>query len=94
MHTTAIRLTSKRQATLPKALCDEMHLQPGDTLTVNARTIDGEKVWLLKPVRREIPSWFGILNKYAKGKKHDMDSIRAGVEKARKKAFKEGRDLT
>jgi hypothetical protein len=29
---------------------------------------------------REVPSWFGILNKYARRvEKHDMDSIRASI---------------
>ena len=45
---TTIRLTSKRQATLPRALCDEMHLEAGDAVLVDAKVVDGERVWVLR----------------------------------------------
>ncbi len=81
---TAIRLTAKRQATLPKALCDELHLKPGDALVLESREIDGEKVWLLKPQSDTPPEWFGRLRKYAAEKSFDMDSIRASIAKGRR----------
>ncbi len=78
-----IRLTSKRQATLPKALCDEMRLRPGDALRVTPRAVGGERVWCLEPLRRAEETWFGRLQKYARGKSHDMSDIRRSIEKAR-----------
>jgi bifunctional DNA-binding transcriptional regulator/antitoxin component of YhaV-PrlF toxin-antitoxin module len=80
---TAIRLTAKRQATLPKALCDELHLKPGDSIVLEFRQIDGEKVWLLKPRSATPPEWFGSLRKYAAGKSVEMESIRGSIAKGR-----------
>lgn len=83
-----IKLTSKRQATFPKELCEEMKLRPGDSVIVDPKIVDGERVWVVRPVRpvRVVEtSWFGSLRRYAKGKPHDMESIRAGIAKARKR---------
>ncbi len=79
----AIKITAKRQATLPKKLCEDMNLQPGDALIVDARIVDGEKVWVLKPAAEVETPWFGRLRRYAKGKRHDMKSIRKSVAEAR-----------
>lgn len=81
---TRIRLTAKRQATLPKRLCDEMSLRPGDTLVVDQRVVDGRRVWLLSPADRIEAPWFGRLKKYGRGKRHDMASVRDSIEKARR----------
>jgi hypothetical protein len=51
---------------------------------VDARVIDGERVWLLKPADVVEPNWFGRLRRYARGKRHDLASIRRSVEKARR----------
>ena len=78
-----IRLTAKRQATLPRQLCEELRVRPGDALLVDARVVDGERVWLLKPADAGVP-WFARLKRYAKGKRHDLASIRSSIEKARR----------
>ena len=78
-----IKLTAKRQATLPKALCDEMQIQPGDAIQVDRRVLKGDPVWVLTPADRMRTDWFGALKSYAQGKRHDMDSIRKSVGKAR-----------
>ena len=80
---TAIKITAKRQATLPKKLCEEMRLQPGDALIVDSLVVDGEKVWVLKPAAEVDTPWFGSLRRYAKDKRHDMKSIRKSVAEAR-----------
>jgi len=49
-----IRLTAKRQATFPKALCEELNVQPGDSLVVQRSSIEGEDVWVLRPADRSI----------------------------------------
>lgn len=74
-----IRLTSKRQATLPRELCEEMRIGPGDLLIVERVEHDGESLWCLRASRPETPSWFGSLRKYAKDKPHDMESIRKSI---------------
>lgn len=81
---TLIRLTAKRQATLPRQLCEEMRLRAGDSLVVDARVVDGERVWLLKPADRIETPWFARLKRYAKAKRHDLASVRRSVEKARR----------
>jgi len=81
---TLIRLTAKRQATLPRQLCDEMRLSPGDAIAVDVKMLDGKRVWLLRPADRIETPWFGRLGRYARGKRHDLRSVRRSVEKARR----------
>ena len=81
---TLIRLTAKRQATLPKKLCEELRLRPGDALVVDERVIDGKRVWLLSPAGGIETPWFARLKQYAKAKRHDLRSIRKSVEEARR----------
>ncbi len=79
---TYIKITSKRQATLPKALCQELNIQPGDSLYLDRREIDGQVVWCLQPVHTNTPPWFGALLSYAEGKSHDLQRIDESVEKS------------
>ena len=81
---TVIRLTAKRQATLPKRLCEEMSLQPGDALVVDERVVDGRRVWLLSPADGIETPWFARLKRYGKGKRHDMESVRESIARARR----------
>lgn len=74
----AIRITSKRQATLPKELCDELGVGPGDRLLLERRTIEGETVWVVLAPRPDW-SWFGSLRRYAEGKSHDWDDIEESI---------------
>jgi len=79
-----IRLTTKRQATLPRQLCEEMRLRAGDALVVDAKVVGGVRVWFLRPAARIATPWFARLKGYAKGKRHDLASVRKSVEKARR----------
>ena len=81
---TLIRLTAKRQATLPRQLCEELRVRPGDALVVDARVVGGERVWVLKPAAAVDAPWFARLKRYARGKRHDLASVRKSVEKARR----------
>ena len=81
---TLIRLTAKRQATLPRKLCEELRVRPGDSLLVDARVVGGERVWLLKPAGEVEAPWFARLKRYARGKRHDLASVRRSVKKARR----------
>lgn len=81
---TTIRLTSKRQATLPKKLCEQLRVQAGDRLGVYPEMVNGERVWRLKPMARAELPWVGRLRKYAQGKSHDMHEIRESIVRAAK----------
>lgn len=74
-----IKLTAKRQATFPKSLCAEMHVQPGDALVVTRRKMRGTWVWVLARAKEPSLSWVGCLRKYAKGESHDMETIRKRI---------------
>lgn len=81
---TVIRLTAKRQATLPKRLCEQMNLRPGDALVVEEEAVEGRRVWRLSPADDLETPWFASLKRYGKGKRHDMRSVRSSIEKARR----------
>ena len=84
-----IRITSKRQATLPKALCDEMGVQPGDSLSAERLSTEEGDTWVLRPVdSARKPGWVGSLRRYAAGKSHDMESIRRSIEEGRSRGSK------
>lgn len=76
-----IKLTSKRQATFPVQLCQEMGISAGDSLLLERRKIDGDMTWLIRSEKPVESTWFGAFKDYAGSKAHDMDSIRASVGK-------------
>ena len=80
----AIRLTAKRQATFPKALCENMGVDAGDVIEVKKANVEGREVWCLVPVIETRPKWFGQLRRFARGKPHDMTSIRKSIEAGRR----------
>lgn len=81
---TTIKITSKRQATFPNELCDDMGIGPGDELVVEHKLIKGELVWVLKPIGSKL-EWLGALKKYAKNKSHEMDDVRRSIADVGKK---------
>lgn len=70
-------LTSKRQATLPRELCEELGIHAGDQLDIDRAVIDGHPVWVLKP-RHLDWSWIGSA-KPPKEISHEMADIRASI---------------
>lgn len=74
-----IKLTSKRQATSPVKLCQEIGIQPVDELVLERRKIYEGYVWILKLKPQHQQTWFGRLNKYASGKSHDMEDMRKSI---------------
>jgi bifunctional DNA-binding transcriptional regulator/antitoxin component of YhaV-PrlF toxin-antitoxin module len=82
---TTIKMTAKRQATFPRALCKELNLEPGDAIGVQKRIIEGKAVWCLEPISEPDLSWMGRFRKQARGKRHDMESIRRSIGRSRKK---------
>jgi bifunctional DNA-binding transcriptional regulator/antitoxin component of YhaV-PrlF toxin-antitoxin module len=79
-----IKLTSKRQATFPRELCESLGLQPGDELRLVPRVADGERVWVLQVVEMPDRPWFGRLRKYAGAAAgHSMGAIRDSIRRGR-----------
>lgn len=74
-----VRLTSKRQATLPIQLCEDLGVKPGDEIILERHKTEDEITWLLKPKKKIQSPWFAQLKKYAKNKEHDMASIRGSI---------------
>ncbi len=74
-----IRLTSKRQVTLPVQLCRELGIQPGDELVLERKEIAEEEVWILKLQSQQSQTWFGRFKKYASDKSHNMEDIRSSI---------------
>jgi bifunctional DNA-binding transcriptional regulator/antitoxin component of YhaV-PrlF toxin-antitoxin module len=79
-----VRLTSKRQATFPVRVCQALDVRPGDELALEqGRDADGSTVWRLKPVAPRARPWMGRLRRYAAGKSHAMETVRASIARAR-----------
>lgn len=69
-----IHITAKRQATLPVALCEQMGVGPGDDLVAEPRDLDGERVWVLRPLTRRW-DWIGAARPWAEGKDPSAEAI-------------------
>ena len=79
-----IKVSAKRQATFPKQVCEALGVRPGDDLFLDRRIENDREVWVITPAREVPRPWLGRLRKYASGKGHDMDTIRASVARSRK----------
>jgi len=77
-----IRITSKRQATLPLEVCDELGVGPGDDLVLEKRTVEDETVRIIRAGRPDW-SWVGSLRRFGAGKSHDWSEIRDSIARAR-----------
>ncbi len=75
-----IKITSKRQATLPVDLCREMGIKPGDEISVEKRIVEGQRLWTLSP-KSQSYDWFGSLKAFAQNKSHDLADIRRSIGK-------------
>jgi len=72
------KLTSKRQATFPVKLCEELRLSPGDEIEIEKQFINGKPGWVLRKKQLDL-SWIGSLNKYTKGKSNDWRAIKKRI---------------
>lgn len=73
-----LKLTTKRQATLPVEVCEELGVGPGDEIALERRTIDGVSVWVLH-ARKPDWSWLGVARKYARGRTHEWDAVEESI---------------
>jgi len=76
----SLKITTKRQATLPAALCDELGVKPGDRIEAKRRIVGGETVWVLRGPKPDW-SWFGAARKYAKGKSHRWEDVQRSIDR-------------
>jgi bifunctional DNA-binding transcriptional regulator/antitoxin component of YhaV-PrlF toxin-antitoxin module len=73
-----VKLTSKRQATLPAALCRELGVGPGDQLELERCVVDGAPAWVVRAARPDW-SWLGAARPWARGKSHRWADVRRGI---------------
>ena len=79
-----LKLTSKRQATLPVAACEALAIEPGDLVDLESATLDGEQVWVLRPRRARDRRWVGCLSgDVEKVDDHSMSAVRESIRKGR-----------
>ena len=81
---TTIKITSKRQATFPTELCENMGVKPGDELILEQRIINGTLIWIIRPLEERL-QWLGSLKKYARNKSHQLEDIRRSIAHAGRK---------
>jgi bifunctional DNA-binding transcriptional regulator/antitoxin component of YhaV-PrlF toxin-antitoxin module len=76
-----IRITAKRQATLPAALCDELGVQPGDDIQTERRVVKGETVWVLR-ARKLDWSWVGAAKRLIKKRRsHRWEDVEKTINR-------------
>ena len=78
-----VKLSTKRQATFPRGVCESLGLEPGDEIVLEPKITNGEETWELRPVKARQRPWLHRLNRYATGKAHSMERIRASIAKGR-----------
>ena len=82
-----LKLTAKRQATLPVDTCDALGVKPGDLIALESRVENGERIWVLRPTPGRARPWVGCLTSHARPvRTHAMTAIRRSIAAARKKA--------
>ncbi|MEP6821020.1 MAG: AbrB/MazE/SpoVT family DNA-binding domain-containing protein [Chthoniobacterales bacterium] len=86
-----IKMTAKRQATFPSDVCAALGVKPGDRIALEEQTLEGERVWVLKPVRTENRPWLFSLAKYAKNAGQPWTRERDGDETGRSWAEQAGK---
>lgn len=80
-----IKLTSKRQATFPAKVCEDLGVAPGDELEIRAEKVKGKQVWVINPATPPRQQWIGSLKRYSSAAKgdHSMKAVRKSIAKNR-----------
>lgn len=81
----AITLTTKRQATFPVQVCDDLNLRPGDIIELEPAELAGERVWVLRPQKLPQRPWVGCLAGKTTVTSHSLDAVRASIAAGREK---------
>lgn len=77
--TCVVKMTGKRQVTFPVSVCRELGVQPGGSIRLERCEVEGEVAWVLRNPLNTASDWFGTLRAYAKGKPHDLSTIRRSI---------------
>lgn len=78
-----VKVSSKRQVTFPKRVCESLGIQTGDEILLDRHVESGREVWYLVPAKAQGRSWLGALKDYSAGKNHEMEAVRESVAKGR-----------
>jgi bifunctional DNA-binding transcriptional regulator/antitoxin component of YhaV-PrlF toxin-antitoxin module len=78
-----IKVSSKRQATFPKRVCESLGVGPGDEVLLDRRLEADGEVWVLRSAKETRRPWLGCLKAYAKGKEHEMTKVRESIARGR-----------
>lgn len=79
-----VKVSSKRQVTFPKQVCESLGIHPGDEILLQRQMVSGEEVWFLKPANEKTRSWLGSLREYGRNKAHGMEAVRDSIARGRK----------
>ena len=80
-----LKITSKRQATFPKEVCDDLRLKPGDQINLERRVENGGALWVLRPKQLPDRKWTARLTgRTAHVKDHSMEAVRKSIAERRK----------
>ena len=78
-----VKVSSKRQVTFPKQVCESLGIQSGDEILLERDVKSNQEIWYLKPAREETRSWLGSLREYASNKSHSMGAVRDSIARGR-----------
>lgn len=78
-----VKVSSKRQVTFPKKVCETLGIKTGDELLLERHVEANQEVWYLKPAKEATRSWLGSLREYARNKDHSMEAIRDSIARGR-----------
>jgi len=79
-----IKLTTKRQATFPAKVCEQLGLKPGDEIDLKPRVDNGKQLWVLQKRCTPPRPWLGSLRAYAKNASgHSIKSMRDSIVRSR-----------
>ncbi|MBI4419983.1 MAG: AbrB/MazE/SpoVT family DNA-binding domain-containing protein [Gemmatimonadetes bacterium] len=73
-----VTITAKRQATLPRELCEELGVGAGDQVQLERRTIGGEALWVLHG-RKPDWSWFAAARRYGLRQPHRWSAVEKSI---------------
>ncbi|MHC4886939.1 MAG: AbrB/MazE/SpoVT family DNA-binding domain-containing protein [Planctomycetota bacterium] len=79
-----VKVSARRQAVLPKQLCEEMQIGAGDSIEVEPITHGGETLWAIRPLPTRDLSAVGSLKKYARKRQAGAEAVRESIVKRMK----------
>jgi bifunctional DNA-binding transcriptional regulator/antitoxin component of YhaV-PrlF toxin-antitoxin module len=71
-----MKVTAKRQVTLPAETCEAIGVEPDDVIALESRVEDGERSWGLRPTPGRARSWVGCLARHSRlVRSHAMTAV-------------------